>query len=565
MTLEERVERLERMVSEIHARLDLPPTEDVSAPAPAPTSTPTLRRARPAGLRAEVWALRSEQWLGRVGLGLLFLGLVYLFNYSIEQGWITPAVRVTVGVGIATVLLFVGLRLPPRRRSYGQILLAGALAVYYVSGFAAFQLYALVGQTLAFLYMTGVLVLALALARRRDQPALASLGAAGGFATPLLLSGAAEAVLELSIYSSLVVAWAGVLYWLRGWPSLLWTYTVGAVAALGIAAYAAQPGERAVVQAALALAWTLGAALPFVRGVVGGGAMKRRARGLVPVSLQLRALGVGATTAALLLTDRMWALRDTETGGLFLAFALLYAGFSWVGTREPNSVARAAAPVAAALCAAGTFLLLEESAVRFALLAAEAGFFVFGGSRRRFAGLEWVGHSLFGLLALSFLAESVSGARIAFDPLAWAQLATLLLAVAASTFAPGRTAVAYRLGAHSLFLIWLAKELGPYSSGTGVVTLAWGLYGAALLVAALQWRDRRSAVTHGLQLVAFSALALAVLKLLLVDMGRIATLWRVLLFMGFGAVLLGLSSLFKPDAEREEAPSGAPPATGRSE
>src|SRR5690606_20781649 len=125
-------------------------------------------------------------------------------------------------------------------------------------------------------------------------------------------------------------------------------------------------------------------------------------------------------------------------------------------------------------------LLLEGAAARFAVLSAEGALFVYGGSRERFRGLEWVGHTLLAVLVLTFLEESFGSPRVAFDPLAWSQLASIVLALAASRFATPRWALAYRLGAHVLFLVWLAKELGPYSTGTGVVTLAWGLYGAAL-------------------------------------------------------------------------------------
>lgn len=569
LSVEQRIERLERMVEQIHAHLGLPP-QDSEAPEPAsapplpprPVAPTTSRRAP----SAELWAHHSEQWLGRVGLGLLFLGLVYLFNYSIEQGWITPVVRVGVGLAIGSTLLAFGVRLQRARRSYSQLLLAGALAAYYVTGWAAFQLYQLVGHTFAFGYLSVVMVLALALARRQDHPSLASLGAAGGFATPLLLHPEPGRVVELAAYSALVVGWTGVLYWLRGWPSLLWTYTVGGLAALGLAAHQATGGERWVVQAALALTWLAGAALPFVRGTVQpeGRVALRRTWGAIPVELQLRALGVSATTAAVLFTDRMWALGDRGSSALFLGIAVLYAAFAERGTRSHNPVARAAAPVAAALCATGTFLLLRSvDDVLSAVLAVQAGLFVWGGSHRRFAGLEWVGHPLFFTLALAFVFDASSSYQAAFDPLSLAQLTVLGVALAASRFVRRGAAVwAYRLVAHLLFLAWLAKELEPLPASTGLVTLAWGAYGAVLLVAALQWRDRRSTITHGLQLVAFSALALAVLKLILSDLGRVAMVWRILLFMGFGAALLGLSSLFKPRAPTESrrvAPSVSAP------
>jgi uncharacterized membrane protein len=545
-SLEARVERLERMVEEIHRSLGLesPPA---AAPVPAPAEVEAVEERR-----ADAWARYSEQWLGRIGLGLLFLGLVYLFNYSIEQGWITPAVRVAIGLVIATVLLVFGLRIERRRRSYSQLLLAGALAVYYVSGFAANQLYLLVSHGLAFAYMAAVMVLALVLARRQDRPSLASLGALGGLATPLLLHRESAAVMELSVYGALVIGWAAALYWLRGWPSLLWTYAVGGLATLGIAASHAEGGERVVVQAALLLAWLLGAALPFARGVLRSDRRSQRYWGVVPIGIQLRVLGVGVTSAVLFLTDRMWALSDDATGLLFLVGAVVYGAAAWVGTRTPNRVGRAAAPVAAALCATGSYLVLPYDPVKVAVLAVEAFLFVQAGRGRRFAGVEWVGHTLFGALVIHFLGTSTASRRAAFDALAFAQLLEIGLMVAASWLAsPAPAAWAYRVTAHLLFLLWLAWELGPLTTGTGLVTAAWGAYGALLLLLSLRLAPRAA---RALQLVAYSALGLAVLKLFIVDLQRMAMLWRVLLFMGFGGALLGLSSLFKP--RDEAAPEG---------
>ncbi|MBW3629330.1 MAG: DUF2339 domain-containing protein [Gemmatimonadetes bacterium] len=551
-TLEERVERLERMVMEIHTSLGLSPGGAAGVQPPPPPDPPPAPASAPSLRREDRWAHWGEQWLGRVGLGLLFLGLVYLFNYSIEQGWLTPVVRVAIGLAIAATLLLLGLRFEPRRRSFGQILLAGALAVFYVTGFAAFQLYQLVSYGAAFVYMAAVMALALALARRQDHPSLASLGALGGFATPLLLHRATPAVLELSVYSALVVAWTAVLYWLRGWPSLLWTYAVGSIAALSVAVQYAAGGERWMVQGALALTWVAGALLPFIRGIVRPqtALALRRGWGSIPAVVQLRVLGVGGTTAALYLTGRAWALPDDEIGALFLAAAAVYAFVAGVGSRRPNPVTGAGWPVAGALCATGSFMVLDHEAARVLLLGAEAMLFVCAGRLAGFAGLGGVGGTVFLFLAAGIAADSWEAPAAAMDSLAWAQLAALVWALVAARFVPQRrVARAYGLAAHALFLVWLAKELGSGANGTSMVTLAWGSYGALLLLLALLWRDRRSARTHGLQLVALSAIALAILKLMLVDLERVPVVWRIGLFMGFGAALLALSSLVKPQAD----------------
>ena len=36
-------------------------------------------------------------WISRVGIGLLLAGVVYLFKYAVDQGWLTPPIRVAFG------------------------------------------------------------------------------------------------------------------------------------------------------------------------------------------------------------------------------------------------------------------------------------------------------------------------------------------------------------------------------------------------------------------------------------------------------------------------------------
>lgn len=538
--VDDRLARLERRVEELVARLD-----SLAPPPASPDVAPSAALRE----RAERWALRGEQWTGRVGLALLFLGLVFLFQYSIEQGWITALVRVLFGLTVGGAFLGLGLRLEARRPSYSAILLAGAIACFYATGWAASQLYALVARPPALAWMAGVTLLALWMARRQARPALASLGATGGFATPFLLGAEPGAVPELVVYASLVVLWTAALYFARGWRSVLWTYTLGGLAVLAVAGHHAEGAGRPMVQAALLLTWTLGVVLPFVREAWASGEADPHPDALLPFALELRLLGVGGSAAVLGITDRLWALADQQVGALFIGVALLYAAFAWAGTRKPNFVARAAAPVAAALCATGTFLLLEEGPALWWTIGAEAFAFVYGGSRPRLRGLEWVGHGLFALLALSLLREAFFGAPAAFDALAWAHLGGLALAAAASSFVrPTRAAWAYRIAAHALLLVWLADEFEAREGGTEWVTLAWSAYGSVLLLLALEWGRRRAAATYAVQLVAASALGLAVVKLLIVDLSEVSALVRVLLFLGTGAALLALSSLFqRPD------------------
>jgi hypothetical protein len=128
----------------------------------------------------------------------------------------------------------------------------------------------------------------------------------------------------------------------------------------------------------------------------------------------------------------------------------------------------------------------------------------------------------------------------AFDFRGICNLAVVVLAVV-SAFWHGRERegiarqVAYLVAAHAAVLAWLWSELSPLQSGDAYVTIAWGLYAAALLVVGLRL-DHTGFIRAGM-----ATLFLVVAKLFLVDLSEVEAVWRILLFLGFGGLFLILS------------------------
>jgi len=139
-----------------------------------------------------------------------------------------------------------------------------------------------------------------------------------------------------------------------------------------------------------------------------------------------------------------------------------------------------------------------------------------------------------------------------FNAQALSNLWCIFAAIGASVFLrTGTEKNIYRIAAHVGVLAWLAYELSRLANGDAWVSVAWGIYGAILLVLGLRMDINR------LRLTALGTLMLLVGKLFIVDLARLETIWRVLLFLGIGGAFLVLSfyfrSMWKGDGGKQEA------------
>ena len=557
--LERRLARLERMVEELHRRL---PPAPAPAPAPAPrdhvpaapvrTSAPVadvrpMRAPVPAprpGLPTDSLAFQpwdGQTWLNRLGIVLLLLGVGLLFRYSIDQGWLTPGVRVAFGAAVGTVLTVLGLRMDQDRR-FAAVLLGGGAASFYITGWAAFYLYALVPYTVAFLAMAGITLGAFGLALTRGQPALAVLGAGGGLGVPLLLGISLASPHGLAAYTCFILAWTVVPYLRRGWRSSLWTSMALAWTLLALYAnwlpetFRAGAAGRAWIQGAVVFAWIVLGALPVVRRVAGWRAAEHGdARRWTGQDL-LHWYGVALVppVMAVAVTGLTWRMGSGEWGAAAMALAAAYALAAWALRSRDARLARVLLFSAAVLLSAGSLGALEGEALLVALAAQGLALHVLAG---RGAGVasRWMAHKLMVACGAWLLA------RIAFPGITGAWRLPADAAVVAAVFAAAwwirvpREAAVYRVAAQAGGMALVVRELAGVPGGQGIATITWGAYGLALLVFAV----RRG--SPALERLAILTLLAAVAKLFMVDLARLDALFRVLLFLGFGSVFLWLS------------------------
>jgi uncharacterized membrane protein len=305
-----------------------------AAPPPLPPSDPGLEER--IGTRWVVW----------VGGLTLALGGFFMVRYSIEAGLLGPGVRTLLGGAFALALLAAG-EWTRRRESISAIaalpianipaiLTAAGTAVAFATVYAAYALYGFLVPATAFILL-GLVALGTLAAALLHGPALAGLGVAAGFVTPILVSSTEPDYWALYIYLAIVTAAAFGLARIRLWRwlavttlifALLWTFPC------------LQCGPSMIGPHAFhVIAGFILAALLVVCGFLfGPGAEEGR---IEPIS--------SGSLAAYLLGATMIVLASFHADPAIIVFAILVAGALFVAWRAPaatGAVAAAAAFVA---------------------------------------------------------------------------------------------------------------------------------------------------------------------------------------------------------------------------
>jgi uncharacterized membrane protein len=163
----------------------------------------------------------GTRWLLYIGVVLMVIGVAYFEKLAIDKRWIGETARVVQGAVFGLALVYGGLRfVRAGYDTYGQMIAGGGAAILYLSTFAAFNYYHLIGQAAAFIVMVGITGMVAWLADHLDSQGLALFAVGGGFGTPFLLPGTTDAQVALFGYDTILIAGTMVLSQRRSWPGL---------------------------------------------------------------------------------------------------------------------------------------------------------------------------------------------------------------------------------------------------------------------------------------------------------------------------------------------------------
>ncbi|MFB3111157.1 MAG: DUF2339 domain-containing protein [Gemmatimonadales bacterium] len=497
----------------------------------------------------------SEYWLSRAGIGLVLFAAVFFFKYAVDEGWLTPTLRVSFGLLLGITLYVLGLRLHFDRAWFSRVMLGGSIATFYITVFAATQLYELVSFEVGFGAMVSVTVLAFYSALWQDQPVLSIIGVLGGYLTPFFLESDGSAW-RFAVYHLVLTGGTAAVFVARGWRPLLGLAVVGAWATLALGIFDAggmSTGDRFAVQLAVLIAWLAFWIGPVVRSLRSPSTADGSP--LPPihpdsnvtdtlVGREAHVLAVLTPLMALAFSSAIWRFPLGVWGGAALGITTIYGVCTMAlvhAGRRDLAIAHFAGAVvtltvALALLIDTQWLLVAWAAEGVALHAI--------GTKAEDSVPTILAHALF-MIAAVWLAVRLLGQGVTGPPVFNSAALTDAAVIAAFVVSVGITsskdhAKSYLLIAHVGLLALVWREWTPLLHGAGYVTIIWGVYAIGLLIFALFRRQQ------SMQTAALATLGLVVGKLLLVDLSRTEAIWRVMLLLGFGVVFLTLSYYLRP-------------------
>ena len=208
----------------------LPPPKTAAAPAPEPPrSMPPAPPPRPpidwGKVAEQAFTARTLAWAGGVATAL---GIVLLFVMAASRGWVTPEMRVGLGLIVSLGLLGAAVELDRRAWRADAILAAAGVGIagLYATLWASTSLYGFFGAEVASPQLAAIAALAVGVGIRIREERLAVFGLSAAMIAPIPISG--DVTGGGVLFSSLMLAAALALFHV-----LRWRWVVASTALLG--------------------------------------------------------------------------------------------------------------------------------------------------------------------------------------------------------------------------------------------------------------------------------------------------------------------------------------------
>ncbi len=510
----------------------------------------------------------DSEHVQQTAMSTLLILVIKLFLIDLvepETTWrITLFLCSATGAGLA--MLYSGHTLYDKKRMLSLVMTGGGIAVFYTTALSAFETFQLVSYATVFLCMSVITALCFFMSVKQNETVLSLIAIAGGFVTPFVLNSDFNNIPALVAYIVLLLIAAGSIFLIRGWALLFWTALTGGLLFFLIPVlpgvflnFAMDINEKNALQAGAVLFCIGYSSLQPCRilylskhyespltDVIAGEISQQQAQ--IPLII----LTLAFFTSYILFT--IWTLPGTTWGYVFALIGMLYLSLSLLLADKKDiihylpMILRLTSLLffvaALVLCFSGYPLIFVISgiAVILHLLA----------FRMKSANIKGFAHLLFGIIALWSAGNLLVRTVDPFSQLitGWESLELLwmtALAFGASfVFAAQNEKRTYRVFAHIAILWWLHEVISPFSNGGAYVSIAWLFYAIILLIVSLRMDYEK------VQQTAMSTLLILVIKLFLIDLAELETIWRITLFIFAGTIFLLLSYYFRSLSRKKQ-------------
>lgn len=168
-------------------------------------------------------------WLNKIGVVALILGMVFFFKYAVDQGWIGPWLRITIGFLVSGLLVYLGHLWKEKYGSKAFALSGGGIALFYFTIFAGYQFYNLMPQFVAWVLMLLVAMCSVWLSNKYSSLVLGILGFIGAYGSPIMLNSGQDQQVSLFVFLTLLNTAILVISFKKFWVELLFLSLLGTV------------------------------------------------------------------------------------------------------------------------------------------------------------------------------------------------------------------------------------------------------------------------------------------------------------------------------------------------
>lgn len=506
----------------------------------------------------QIESIIGRRLVGWSAVGLILFGAAFFLKYAFDNRWIGELGRVAIGVAAGISMTVFGFRFHLRRwRVFSQILTGGGVVLLYLSVYAAFGYYHLATQQAAFVFLAILIAETAWLALLYDAPAIAIVALIGGFLNPLLLHSDRDQYVSLFTYITLLDV--GALALLKRWRGLRSLAFIGT----HLLFWLWYDGSYHPRKLFAVLIFQTGVFLIFLLSQLGRQMVRHQSATLEDLVLLIINPLVFFATAYHLLD----ANHHDWLGVLAILMALLFAGATKI------LVQRSAASRGEALCLIGVALTFVTLAIPIQLRSnwitiawsVEALLMLWAGLETRLQHLRVLSCILFALALMRMVFWDTPGeSRPLFTPVLNKYFLSSMVVsgcLFGAAFIYQKVGRRRQLAAHGLTLaislvaivtLWFVLSVETHTFfvaraatmkltedytherwlGQMALSVLWSVYAAALAAVGFA---HRSAAIRWAGLVLFG---MTMLKVMLIDIAQLEQLYRIIVFLVLGGLLL---------------------------